>query len=79
MVEKLEKIPIWLVWDNDITKNELYLRAVTTTKERAEQYKKSIEKTHKEFEKNFYVEIEPRTANHLMGEIALQKIKELRV
>lgn len=79
MVEKLEKIPVWLVWDNNITKNELYLRAVTTTKERAELYKKSIEKTHKEFGKKFYVEIEPRVANHLMGEIALEKIKELRM
>lgn len=79
--EKLKdtKFDIWLVWDNDITKNELYLRAVTFTKERAERYKKDIEKTHKDFNKKFYVEIEGRTLNHLMGEVALQRIKELRI
>jgi len=37
----LEKhFPIWLVWDIDITSKEASLRAVTTTKERAEKYKK---------------------------------------
>lgn len=73
------KFEIWLVWDNDITKNELYLRAITFTKERAERYKKDIEKTHKHFNRKFFVDIEGRTLNHLMGEIALQRIKELRM
>ena len=77
---KEEEFTIWLVWDNDITKGELYLRAITTTEERAEKYKKGIEKHHREFENhNYYVEIESRTANHLYGEVALQKIKELRI
>ena len=73
------KFNIWIVWDNDITKGELYLRAITTTLELAEKYKKIIEKHHREFQNHkYFVNIEARDANHLYGELALEKIKELR-
>lgn len=73
------KFNIWIVWDNDITKGELYLRAITTTEELAKKYKEGIEKHHREFENHKYlVDIEPRDVNHLYGEVALEKIKELR-
>lgn len=43
-------ITCYLVWDVDITNKQTSLRAITTTKERAEKYKKSIERQHEETE-----------------------------
>lgn len=69
------KQDIWLVWDVDITKGETSLRAVTTTIEKAEKYKKSIEETHKRFDNHqFMVDIEPRDTNHLYGISVLRSV-----
>lgn len=75
---KKTKFDIWFVWDLDITDGKTYLRAVTLTEERAEKYKKSIEKHHKEFSNNkFLVDIEPRNTNHLFGEQPLENMSKI--
>jgi len=72
----LEKhFPIWLVWDIDITSKEASLRAVTTTKERAEKYKKRMQQSHKNFDNHhFVVELEARDANHAYGIKVIERL-----